>query len=63
MLPSGLLSNLYILCACLDSAFAASAFNLHVSFFFSFSFFVFFFFCFHAFWSNAATIHALFIEQ
>ena len=40
MLPSGLLLNLYILCACLDSAFAASAFNLHVSFFFSF-FFVF----------------------
>ena len=37
----------------LDSTEAASAF----------SFFFFYFFYFHAFWSNAATIYALFIEQ
>ena len=45
--------------AYLDWAFAASAFNRHVSFLC----FIFFIFCFHSFWSNAATIHELFIEQ
>ena len=58
MVESTLLSSLVLISVRLDSTEAVSAFvKLRFR-----SFFSFFFFCFHAFWSNAVTVYALFIE-